>query len=153
MAYPKAIIACLIGCGLLIGCGGSDHEETATVTGKVTYEGAPVTKGRIAFYPSKGRPAMGAIQSDGTYSLTTFEPGDGALLGNHHVTITASESVGGSPPAAGFMDEITKASKGQAQAPGKTVWLAPEKYSNRKNSKLEAEVVSGSNTHDFNLDE
>ncbi len=138
--------------GLLIGCGGSDHDETAIVTGKVTYQGKPVTKGRIVFYPTNGRPAIGAIQSDGTYSLTTFEPGDGALLGNHRVTITASESVGGSPPATGFMDEIMKASKGQGQTPGKTVWLVPEKYSNRKSSKLQAEVVSGSNTRDFNLD-
>ncbi len=139
--------------GLLIGCGGSSHEETATVTGKVTYQGKPVTKGRIAFYPPNGRPAMGAIQSDGTYSLTTFEPGDGALLGNHRVTITASKSVGDAPTATGFMDEIMQARKGQAQPASKTVWLVPEKYSNRKKSKLQAEVVSGSNTHDFNLDE
>jgi len=82
--------------GLLIGCGGgSGHEETASVTGTVTLKGTPVTEGRIAFFPPKGRPAMGTIQSDGTYTLTTFDPGDGALLGNHRVTITAKETVGG----------------------------------------------------------
>jgi len=138
--------------GLLIGCGGSNHEETAQVIGKVTYQGTPVTKGRIAFYPAEGRPAMGTIQNDGTYSLTTFEPGDGALLGNHRVTITASESVGAAPAATSLMDEIQQARKGQGVPPTKIIWLVPEKYSDRKNSKLQAEVVSGSNTHDFNLD-
>jgi len=138
--------------GLLIGCGGSDHEETAPVTGKITFQGASVTKGRIAFYPPKGRPAMGSIQGDGTYSLTTFDQGDGALLGNHRVTITANEAVGGPPPPASFEDEIKQAGKTSSQALAKIVWLVPQEYSNRKTSKLEAEVVSGNNTHDFNLD-
>ncbi len=139
--------------GLLIGCGGgSDHEETASVTGTVTLKGTPVTKGRIAFYPPKGRPAMGAIQSDGTYTLTTFDQGDGALLGNHRVTITANETVGGPPTPSSFEEEIRQAAKLSSQAPAKTVWLVPQEYSNRKTSKLEAEVVSGDNTHDFNLD-
>ncbi len=138
--------------GLLVGCGGSDHEQTAPVTGKITFQGAPVTKGRIAFYPPKGRPAMGAIQSDGTYSLTTFDQGDGALLGKHRVTITVNETVGGQPPPASFEEEIKQAGKTASSGVAKVVWLVPQEYSNRKTSKLEAEVVSGDNTHDFNLD-
>ncbi len=139
--------------GLLIGCGGSDHEETAPVTGKVTLKGTPVTKGRIAFYPSQGRPAMGAIQSDGTYSLTTFDQGDGALLGKHRVTITASETVGGVSMGTSVEEELKLAMEATSYEQAKTIWLVPQKYSNRKTSKLQAEVVSGSNTHDFNLDE
>ncbi len=138
--------------GLLIGCGDSGHEETASVTGTVTLEGTPVTKGSITFYPPKGRPAMGSIQSDGTYSLTTFDQDDGALLGNHRVTITAKETVGGPPTPASLEDEIKQAGKTSPQSLAKVVWLVPQEYSNRKTSKLEAEVVSGSNTHDFNLD-
>ncbi len=96
---------------------------------------------------------MGAIQSNGTYSLTTFDQGDGALLGKHRVTITASETTGGVPIMGGSIEEEIKlAMEAKPQALAKIVWLVPQEYSNRKTSKLEAEVVSGDNTHDFNLD-
>ncbi len=146
MAHHTVIIACLVGCG------GSNQEKTAPVTGTVTLQGTPVAKGNIVFYPSNGRPGMGSIQSDGTYSLTTFDQGDGALLGKHRVTITATERVGGTPLPTSFEDEVKQAGKTPLQAPGKTVWLVPQEYSNRKTSKLQAEVVSGDNTHDFNLE-
>src|SRR5262245_3303776 len=67
------------------GCGGGP--TLGRVTGKVTYAGKPVTQGRIWFYPEAGRAALGEIGPDGTYTLTTFKPNDGALVGPHRVAV------------------------------------------------------------------
>ena len=83
-----------VGCVLLCGCG-PKVPPTASVHGKVTIGGKPVTTGRITFYPENNvRPAIGAIGTDGAYRLTTFHSNDGAILGKHVVTIEAFE---GSP--------------------------------------------------------
>jgi hypothetical protein len=77
-----------------IGCGGnSPRPPMGKVSGKVTYDGQPVDKGRVTFIPasgdgdSGGTSAMGVIESDGSYSLTTFNTGDGAMVGQHIVTV------------------------------------------------------------------
>ncbi|MBL9161494.1 MAG: hypothetical protein JNL18_02000 [Planctomycetaceae bacterium] len=65
--------ALLLATCLLVGCGGG--EGGATVTGVVTFNGAPVTTGVIGFYKA-GTKALGApISPDGSYSLT-IPPGD-----------------------------------------------------------------------------
>jgi hypothetical protein len=78
------------------GCGGSSGEfKLAPVKGKVIYNGQPVTSGTIHFRPiavpgtkegTQGRPASGQVQSDGTFVLTTFRQGDGAIVGKHEVS-------------------------------------------------------------------
>ena len=70
--------------------------ETAPVSGKVTCNGQPITEGYVLFTPildasadpkKSGKSAYGTIQPDGTYTLTTYEEGDGALLGRHEVRV------------------------------------------------------------------
>src|SRR3954464_3770610 len=95
-------IAAVVGlCFLLAGCGGgpSDKPKVAPVSGKVTQKGKPLTTGDVLFTPSggpdgaAGQVATGQIGPDGTYRLTTFNTGDGAVLGTHKVTVTARPSV------------------------------------------------------------
>ncbi len=129
--------ACLVSC---LGCG-PNRPATAPVHGRVTYNGRPVVAGTIVFQPTHGRPAMGEIQPDGSYKLTTFDAGDGALLGKHTVTIDARRNP--KPPPM----EGTEA----AGPPPKVEWLVPQEYSNPNSSPLTAEVKSGKNTIDFNL--
>lgn len=79
-----------------VGCGGSSGEfKVAPVKGKVIFNGQPVTSGSIHFRPvavqgakegMQGKPASGQIQSDGTFVLTTFRQGDGAIVGKHEVS-------------------------------------------------------------------
>jgi hypothetical protein len=64
--------------------------------------GKPLTKGTIYFEPvsAPGLKASGKIQPDGTYSLTTYQEGDGAVEGEHRVYLVlddgqASESRAG----------------------------------------------------------
>jgi hypothetical protein len=117
---------------------GKSGPEMASVRGKVTYKGQPVPKGTVTFVatdPSR-RNATGAIDSDGSYRLQTEQPGDGAMLGDYKVTVSAHDEA--------ILDYI----------PAKPVpkkLLAPEKYENPSTSDLKKTVVSGSNTIDLEL--
>jgi hypothetical protein len=142
-SIPPIAFLCIAFAG---GCG-SKYPETAPVEGKITAGGAPVTTGRISFYPTSGaRLSSGEIQPDGSYSLTTFKPNDGALLGSHRVTITSTKVVG---------PQTAKSIQDESQTPvsslGHLVWLVDEKYSEQSTTVLQTEVKSGSNTIDFNL--
>jgi hypothetical protein len=77
----------------MVGCSKSPF-DLAPVYGKVTIDGKPVSTGRVMFAPiakgesrEVGKPAFGTLQADGTFTLTTFEEGDGAVVGEHWVTI------------------------------------------------------------------
>lgn len=88
-------ILCICGCG-------DGRLETYLVKGRVTFtDGAPLPRGTIEFQPAlqavnaksadpTGRVgARGAINEDGTFEMSTFEPGDGAIEGKHRVLVTA----------------------------------------------------------------
>jgi hypothetical protein len=109
------------------GCGastGAPAGMTVPVKGKVTYKGQPLTQGSVVFEPDGGREANGEIQPDGTFVLTTFRIGDGAVPGVHRVGVTGSLKGGKSP--------------------------IPVKYRSPSSSKLEVEVSAGKT--DYALD-
>lgn len=78
------------------GCGRSGAEfNVAPVRGKVLYNGQPVTSGVVRFRPTEvagaregvtGKPASGEVKSDGTFVLSTYKDGDGAVIGKHEVS-------------------------------------------------------------------
>jgi hypothetical protein len=79
--------------GSFWGCGSSAVQEAALVPvkGTVAYKGKPLTQGTIEFEPQTGgRLARGAIQSDGTFTLTTTKDGDGVAAGTHLVYVRAT---------------------------------------------------------------
>jgi len=77
---------------ILVGCHRTSL-DIAPVHGKVTVDGKPLAKAKVRFAPTAkgntdpGKPAWGEIQADGTYQLTTYKTGDGAIVGEHWVTI------------------------------------------------------------------
>ncbi len=90
-------VACLL---IIAGCSGGDAEqiETATISGKVTLDGAPLDKGIIQFRPGKdasGQPLRGqmtqATITAGQYSLAADK---GAVVGENIVMISATKVVG-----------------------------------------------------------
>ncbi|WP_435018891.1 hypothetical protein TA3x_000880 [Tundrisphaera sp. TA3] len=117
---------------------GSSGPEMARVSGKVTYKGNPVPKGTVTFLPAspEGRNATAEIQPDGSYTLQTQDPGDGAMLGDYAVTVYSHDE-----PVLDYVP--TK------PVPKKI--LTPQKYEKPDTSGLKAKVVSGSNTFDFEL--
>jgi hypothetical protein len=99
------------------------------VRGKITYNGKPVTVGTVTFYPEVMGPAgYGAINPDGTYTLSTYEKDDGAVVGKHKVAITSKE-------------EQTNFEANAPPTDGK--WLIPAKYFLEATSGLTAEVKAG----------
>jgi hypothetical protein len=110
----------------------------AAVSGKVTYQGKPVPKGTITFLTDdpKGRNATGEIGPDGSYTLQTEEPRDGAQLGEYRVTIFAHDEpiLDYTPPR-----------------PIPPKLLVPSQYENPDTSGLKKTVVRGSNVFDFDL--
>jgi hypothetical protein len=76
-----------------LGCGTND--TPVPVSGKVTVNGVPVANAGIVFHPKdgKGRPASAETDEGGTYRLTTYSAGDGALRGEYRVTVVWEEPV------------------------------------------------------------
>jgi hypothetical protein len=78
------------------GCGGESY-DVAPVHGIVSVDGKPLFQGKVMFAPvSKGeghpgRPAWSPIASNGAYRLRTFKKDDGAVVGEHWVTIINTE--------------------------------------------------------------
>jgi hypothetical protein len=97
-----SIIAAMLALPLCWGCGtsgGPDGSMLVPVKGKVTYKGKPLTDGTITFEPDDfGRPAHGNIQPDGTFVLTTYKDGDGAVRGQHRIAVSASAKRGQNVP-------------------------------------------------------
>jgi hypothetical protein len=137
---------------LLAGCG-SGRPETVPISGKITYAGKPVTQGKIVFYPEHGRPATGEIGPDGSYSLTTFDQGDGAVLGKHRVTIKSTHVTEPAHMPKSFAEEVAQGQRKDAKAApgGQVQWLVPRKYADKETSPLTAEVKRGGGPINFDI--
>jgi len=116
------------------GCGGGGA-ATASVSGKVTYEGKPVTGGSIGFSPigtgsgNPGKAGGSTVQSDGTYTVSTYGEDDGAVIGKHKVSYTAP----------------------QGESPGPSKPPAPSPWDGLVPKTVEVEVVKGGSTIDIEL--
>lgn len=122
-------IWCCLVAGLIAGCGpAAPVRKLADVSGKVSYQGKPLTMGSVLFQPKSGPLAEGLIQSDGTYKLK-------GEIGPNTVTIVSRD-----PEAPGA-------------DPGKrtpTKSHIPEVYASPQGG-LNFDVKAGSNTADFDL--
>lgn len=134
-----------VGCGaLLLGLAGCSQPVSnpggVGVSGVVTLEGKPLSKGTITFTPAttgSGSTATGVIGSNGSYQLGTAKAGDGAQPGAYKVTVVSLDS------------EATMDEKG-TPIPAKSA--IPEKFGNAATSGLTATVEeSGPQTLDFDL--
>jgi len=81
-------IATLLSLAVLVGCSGNGI-ATYPVEGIVTLEdGTPLQTGTVEFNSiERDLTASGKIQSDGTFRLTTFKDGDGAVSGDHDAVV------------------------------------------------------------------
>jgi hypothetical protein len=74
-----------------VGCGGNNGPPTYRAGGKVAYsDGTPLTRGRVSLSPTESTAnvsARGEIQPDGTFELTTFISGDGAVPGRYKALV------------------------------------------------------------------
>lgn len=134
--------------GFLGGCG-RRLPAVAKVSGIVTIDGRPVVGGIVMFRPERGRFAVGTTDSAGHYNLTTFRPGDGAILGRHIVTIDAREdNEGRAPRAMSAEEEFRKAQQLYPTHP-RVLWVVPERYAQEATTPLVVEVEATGNRLDF----
>lgn len=142
------------------GCGDDGIATRYAVTGKVTYNGEAVKKGKISFVPEEadGRGATGDIV-DGSYSLTTQNPDDGALPGKYKVVIDTRQVDEAALKAAAEKFAAKKKIEGlqsipqevQGQILSKSKSLTPTKYMAPQSTPLSFEVKAQSNTYDIEL--
>jgi hypothetical protein len=126
---------------LNIGCSKKGEHTTAKVHGKVTFNGQPMKFGSLLFVPEGNFPsAQGIIQSNGTYSMGTYDTADGAVIGKHKVMITAHSINANVLP-----EDAVKGSDGSV------VSVIPERYGDLEKSGLTADVSEDDNTVNFDL--
>ena len=154
---------------VIAACGGdSDYGlgQRFPVSGTVTYNGQPLEKGQINFYPEdpKGTGANGTIEN-GAYDLSTVGDRDGARPGKYKVGIVSKED-----SAARAKAEFEKAQSKSPHTAGNSNYntdrippefslkaadeaksLIPSGYGDLRTTTLKAEVVTGTNSLNFAL--
>ena len=120
---------------LLFGCGAAGP-KTAIVRGTVTYKGKPVPNGTVTFIPASGHHATGDIRPDGSYTLTSFRPGDGAIPGTYKVIVVAMQDMTGRLPE----------DRNPLPPP-----IVPNKYTSIATTDISVEVKEGENQIDLPL--
>src|SRR5687768_4724922 len=83
---------------LLAGCGDKSVAGRPPVypaSGQVVYKGQPLEGAFVSFTPTEGKThgASGRTDAEGRFTLTTFDPGDGAPAGRYRVTVTKAKSI------------------------------------------------------------
>ena len=75
------------------GCG-DGRPARVPVSGRVLIDGQPLTHGYVRFSPANSRASTGQLDASGHFILSCFEPGDGAVIGAHKVSVLAQEPIG-----------------------------------------------------------
>ena len=121
---------------LSVGCGGDSN--VGQVEGVVRFDGEPVTRAMVSFYPADARASVGFTDQEGHYELQYIKNTKGAVIGEHTVTISTKIDREDDPPTSEF------GGKGREET-------MPPKYLERKKSVLVKTVESGRNTINFDL--
>lgn len=143
------ILTLLVVLVVTVGCKPSTRRNLPVefVEGVITMDGAPLGEASVQFIPKAEKagnePAGGYTDAAGKYTLSSMngDPGEGALPGEYDVFISKTISV----PIPGATHE-----EGDAP-PEETKQVTPEIYRDRSNPQLEANVVKGKNTFNFDL--
>lgn len=79
------------------GCG--SNYRTVPVAGQILFEGKPLNGGGTVRFiplgegPESGKPAIGKVTPTGEFVLTTYQPEDGAIIGEHRVEIVQNKII------------------------------------------------------------
>lgn len=130
----------------LVGCG-PDRPATTPVSGVVLFKGEPVSDATVVMMVAGGgRPATGVTDAEGRFTLTTFAADDGAMLGEHAVTVVKKQlDIVGVAPAPAVDDEAGRDALSNPALGLKTkeTWFLPKRYANPQTSGLTIRVEPG----------
>ena len=136
------MIASLLCCAVLSGCGKSSGTGTVPAAGIVTFGGKPLAGANVIFYPASatnpGLASQAVTDNEGRFQLGTYAGGGkfkpGVAPGQYLVAIT----------------KLDTASISSTLGPPKS--LLPNKYASPKTSKLTADVSADrENNFEFSL--
>jgi len=132
--FGRSLVLCIVAAG----CNRSGL-NLAYVEGVVTYNGQPVEHAGVLFKPETGPFAMGTTDADGKFTLITANH-PGALIGEHRVSISKTQTTPTTIPGARFPRYDIK-------------HFVPEKYASPATSELTATVSrsKGENHFEFKL--
>lgn len=157
----RTAVVCLVATAMCVGCGGGSEGRVNVypVIGKVTQSGQPVGGATVMFSSADGKTPMarGKSKDDGTYTLTTYDYGDGAALGDYIVMISKTAAPDTNEEEqhdpTGMSDPAGEASHGGSDSNGEeeSQSLLNEKYMGN-GSPLKETVKEGDNSFDFDLD-
>jgi hypothetical protein len=146
------------------GCSGDSGSAVKVpvfkVTGKVTMLGKPISGALIGFAPKETEPfAMGRTNSEGVYTLTTYEAGDGAAKGDYTVTVAKPVVSTTLPPpptgpthgADGVVKMTSHAAKGAKTGAINEGGLIPDAYSSSAQTPLKFSVEAKDNVYDIEI--
>ena len=127
LAATVALVAAAVA-----GCG----KDRGNVSGKVTFNGQPVSEGEVQFYDREyGAFFTAKLGADGTFAARTAE-GPGLWIGTYRVAIVPARE---DPPI------------GSTAPPKPKPTVIPPKYWDPKTSDLKVEVDNSSKSFDFEL--
>jgi hypothetical protein len=111
------VVLLTVALGAVVGCSDSPY-PLAPAHGTVTLDGQPLTGSRVMFAPinrgsgpEAGKAAFGSVASDGNYALSTYSDGDGAIVGDHVVTIYVPKQKNGANVTPGNNDKRASSPK------------------------------------------
>jgi len=136
---------------LVAGCSSGNKAAPARVTGKVTYDGKPITAGVMNFYTADGVPYSGLINSNGTYTATDLPTGE-MVVTVETESMNPNKKAPEGAEAKKRMGMMQQAPPGGAPAPTHRDYLKiPAKYADKKTSPLKATLAAGNQSKDFDL--
>lgn len=144
--------------GFMLGCSGTNPNAPATVSGSVTFKGAPVTGGSINFYKADGGLAgSGGIKADGSFLVTDVPTGEMLVtVDNENLNPATKEAPKGNSKNqyTGKTGQMTYTPDALKSGPkGNLTYVAlPEKYRDKAKSDKKVTLKAGENKTTIALD-
>jgi hypothetical protein len=145
---------------LVVISGCTSSRTPCSASGKVTYKGAPVTGGTIAFHRmgEEEKGSLGfSIKPDGTYEAVGLQPKEYAVtIETESINQNRPKQVYGGGKNQEGQDAYRKKMQEQGKAPGITAAQGtyvkiPPKYSDESKSGLTVKLKNGKNDLNFDL--
>jgi hypothetical protein len=147
-------VTCLALAGCSDGTEGGTRATVYKVTGKVTMRGGPLIGATVAFAPKEKQPvAIGKTDDSGVYTLTTYDPGDGAAKGDYAVTVMKIVAAASADASASHGVNVQPAATHGAKAAKASSDgnLVPADYADSAKTPLSFKVEEKDNTYDIEI--